>query len=199
MPPAGAIIPYRNVAHVLPLCELFPKVQPVEVDIGCGKGRFLLARATGYPHVNFLGVDRMWCRLMKLDRKVARAGLTNVRLIQLEASYVAEHMLPPLAIAAYHILFPDPWPKRRHHGRRLFKHSFMDSLDRTLIAGGCVHVASDHQGYFRDIRSLFTNDRRFEEIPAFVTGKEERTNFELLFLGQGRQIDRCSFRKAAGA
>ena len=134
-------------------------------------------------------------RLRKVEKKVRREALTNVRLIQIEASYLVGYMLPPGAISAYYIFFPDPWPKRRHHRRRLFSPAFMNSLHGTLVEGGRVHIATDHLDYFAEIHGLMNADTRFEEIAAFVPEEEEQTNFELIFLGQQKEIGRCSFSR----
>ncbi len=181
----------------LPLADLFDKAAPIEVDLGCGKGRFLLARAGNHPETNFLGIDRMLRRIRKVDRKVVGAGLTNVRLFRMEAYYAVSYLLPPDSIAAYYILFPDPWPKAKHHAHRLFNRRFIDALDRTLKPGAAIHVATDHLPYFEEIYEVMRAEhRRFEEIPAWEPIDEERTDFELLFLGR-KEIGRASFIKRA--
>lgn len=170
--------------------------RPVEIDLGCGKGRFLLARARAHPEVDFLGLDRLLRRLRKIDRKARRQGLPNVRLLRIEASYALEYLIPPRSIYCFYIFFPDPWPKRRHHRRRLFSVSFMDTLHAALTEGGLVHVATDHLEYGEQIRRGFAADPRFAEVPAFVPSEEEQTDFEREFLLENRPISRCSFRKA---
>ncbi len=179
----------------LPLAEAFPHPErPIEVDIGCGKGRFLLARARRFPAVNFLGIERLLGRLRKVDRKVVRAGLDNIRLLRMEAYYATTHLLPDASVSAFYIFFPDPWPKARHHDHRLFNAPYCDALARTLRPGGAVHVATDHAPYFDEIAAALRSDRRFEEIPPFEPAPDERTDFELLYLGR-REIGRCSFRR----
>jgi len=173
--------------------------RPLLVDVGCGKGRFLTAKAKANPDVDFLGIDRLLRRLKKVEKKVAREGLTNVRLLRIEASYAIRYLLPPESVSVLYILFPDPWPKRRHHRRRLFNRAFLDSLYRVLQPGGHVNVATDHLDYFRETWDLFREDRRFNEVPAFVPGEDEKTEFELAFLGQNSPIGRCSFTKSPPA
>lgn len=167
----------------------------LEVDLGCGKGRFLVARAAANPQTSFLGLDRQSRRLDKVERKAQSTGLTNVRLLYSEAAFAVEHVLPKGSVAAYYIFFPDPWPKRRHHRRRLFDAAFLKALDRTLIPGGCVHIATDHLDYFEKIRSLLAGDNRFAAREPLVASPEERTDFEILFLQQNKPIGRCSFAK----
>ena len=178
----------------LPLAVLFPLAQPLEVDLGCGKGRFLLERARAHPDVNLLGIDRMLKRVRKIDHKAQRRGLSNVRLLRVEGYYAVAHLMPAEAIRAYYIFFPDPWPKKRHHEHRLFNPRFVDALHRTLLPGGCVHAATDHQPYFEIIRDILRGDARFEEIAPFEPTEAERTEFELWYLGKS-PIGRISIRK----
>ncbi|MFH1477703.1 MAG: tRNA (guanosine(46)-N7)-methyltransferase TrmB [Verrucomicrobiota bacterium] len=171
--------------------------QRLEVDLGCGKGRFLLARAAAYPQISFLGLDRQTRRLAKVERKAQRAQLANIRLLYAEAAYAVTHLLPRDSVAAYYIFFPDPWPKRRHHRRRLFDAAFLDALNTTLMPGGCIHLATDHPAYFESIRRLLAGDARLTAMEPFVTTPEEHTDFELIFIQQNKPIGRCSFAKKA--
>ena len=165
---------------------------PVEIDLGCGKGRFLLARAKGYPGTNMLGIDRMLKRIRKIDNRARRMHLDNIRLMRIEAYYAVSYLIPDDAIQAYYILFPDPWPKKKHHDHRLFNPRFVDSLHRTLKQGGIVHIATDHLPYFDEIADIMRCDTRFEETEAFQPTEEERTDFELWYL-EKKPIGRCSF------
>lgn len=180
----------------LPIEEIYGRNAPLEVDVGCGKGRFLAVRAEAEPGTLFLGVDRLLRRLRKADRKLLRRGVTNVRLLRIEASYAVTYLLPAGSVSVFYIFFPDPWPKKRHHRRRLFAPPFVESLHRALEPGGRLHVATDHIPYFEAILALLSADTRFDTIPPYEPATaEERTEFETLFLGQGLDIGRCSFRK----
>ncbi len=167
--------------------------RPLEVDIGSGKGRFLVARSGKYPEVNFLGIERQLIRINSSGRRCERAGRENVRVFRMEGYYAISQMMPPDYVANYYFFFPDPWPKARHENNRLFNPRFMDALYRTLEADGCLHVATDHLPYFEDIHALLRADERFVEIEAFQPDDEERTDFELIF--SHKEIGRCSFRK----
>jgi tRNA (guanine-N7-)-methyltransferase len=167
--------------------------QPLEVDIGSGKGRFLLARSGRFPEINFLGIERQLVRVNRSGRKCERAGRQNVRLLRMEGYYAIRHLMPAERVSTYYFFFPDPWPKDRHHDHRLFNAAFMDALHRSLRTGGCLHVATDHLPYFEEIYALLSVDDRFDEVKAFEPREEERTDFELLFLE--KPIGRCSFRK----
>lgn len=195
--PSLRIVP-SDWAVPLDLTAAFGRTpQRLEVDLGCGKGRFLLVRAAAHLGTSFLGLDRQTRRLAKVERKAQRAQLTNIRLIYAEAAYTVTHLLSPGSVAAYYIFFPDPWPKRRHHRRRLFDAAFLDALNTTLMPGGCIHLATDHLDYFKSIRRLLSGDARFVEQEPFATSLEERTDFELIFLQQNKPIGRCSFAKKA--
>ena len=195
--PSLRIIP-ADWAAPLDLSAAFGRApHRLEVDLGCGKGRFLLARAAAHPETSFLGLDRQTRRLAKVERKVQRAQLVNIRLLYAEAAYAVAHLLPRGSVAVYYIFFPDPWPKRRHHRRRLFDARFLNSIQRTLCPNGTIHIATDHLDYFSIIKNILAADSRFAECKPFVPPENERTNFELVFLGQNKPIWRCSFKKNA--
>ncbi len=168
--------------------------RPLEVDIGSGKGRFLVARSGKFPETNFLGIERQLGRVHTSGRRCERAGRQNVRLFRMEGYYAISKMMPADYVANYYFFFPDPWPKARHHDQRLFNAHFMDALFQTLETNGCLHVATDHLPYFEEIHELLIKDRRFDEITPFEPDEDERTDFELIF--SHKQIGRCSFRKA---
>ncbi len=187
------LIIQANVAEPLPFGQHFDPIRPVEVDVGCGKGRFLLARAAAHPEVQFLGIERLLPRVRKIDRKARRAGLTNLRLLRLEASYSLRFLLPPHRIRTFYIFFPDPWPKRRHHKRRLFSPEFREALWSRLETGGTLQIATDHLDYFAAIQQGFRGDPRFREMPPMERSADEQTDFELIFRGQGLPIGACAF------
>jgi tRNA (guanine-N7-)-methyltransferase len=179
----------------LPLHNLFEQPdRPLELDVGCGKGRFLLAHAQGNPGVNFLGIDRMLRRIRALDRKVRRREIRNVRLLRMEAYYATTYLVPPDSVTTYYIFFPDPWPKKRHRDHRLFNPKFMDALHRTMRAGGRMHFATDHLPYYEAVCELFRADGRFKEVAPYVPAEEERTDFELWYIREG-SIGRLSVEK----
>jgi tRNA (guanine-N7-)-methyltransferase len=194
-PPDSRRIRLDDWLHPLdPAAHWADASRPFEVDVGCGKGRFLLARAAAFPATNFLGIDRLLGRLNKIDRKARRRGLPNLRLLRMDAYYAVTYLLPRAAVDVAYIFFPDPWPKARHHDHRLFNPVFLDGLHAVLKPGGAVHAATDHGPYFEEIAAILRTDARFREIPPFVPAEEERTDFELLFHGV-QAIHRCSFAK----
>ncbi|MCX7887918.1 MAG: tRNA (guanosine(46)-N7)-methyltransferase TrmB [Verrucomicrobiae bacterium] len=190
----GSVI-YQPESYFVPLewARVFGRDAPVEVDVGCGKGNFLVWVARNRPEHNFLGVDRQLKRLRKADKKVQRAGLTNVRLLRLEFGYVIARLIPSASVTAYYIFFPDPWPKRRHAKHRLFRPEFVVELERTLVQGGEVHLATDDAAYFEQIRALMGG---FELLPPLTWPAEAQTEFERIFLARGQPIYRARWRKA---
>ena len=180
----------------LPLAAWFAHPERrLEIDLGCGKGRFLLAHAAKHPETNFLGIDRMLRRIRAVDNRARRLGLENVRLLRMEAYYATAYLVPPAAVSAYYVFFPDPWPKARHEGHRLFSPLFMDALHRTLVPGGAVHVATDHAPYYEQLAALFAGDARFRPSAPFVPPEDEQTDFERYFIA-AKPIGRLSARKA---
>lgn len=184
-----------SLADSLSSERLFGRTIPLEVDVGCGKGRFLLAKANANPDTGYLGIDRQAGRLHKIEKKAIRAELSNVRLLRLEISYILDHLVSDQSITAFYIFFPDPWPKRRHHERRLFSPQFLNAVHRTLIPHGTIHIATDHLEYFASIDQLLCANACFERIPALTLPDSEQTDFERIFIAQGKPIGRCSFRK----
>jgi tRNA (guanine-N7-)-methyltransferase len=180
----------------LPVQKWFPHPERrLEVDLGCGKGRFLLAHAAKNPETNFLGIDRMLRRIRKVDNRARRLDRENIRLMRVEAYYAVAHLLPPASVDAYYVFFPDPWPKARHEGHRLFNRLFLDALHRTLAEQGVAHVATDHLPYFEQLTEIFAGDARFAPIAPFVPPEDEQTDFERYYIGQ-KPIGRLSVLKA---
>jgi tRNA (guanine-N7-)-methyltransferase len=133
--------------------------------------------------------------LQKIRRRAESAGLTNIRLMHSDTAYTLEYLLPRDSIQRFYLYFPDPWPKRKHHRRRMVQPEFMNLVHRTLMPHGDFHIATDHEDYFRHIQAVVKDDPRFERIEAFEPPDEERTDFEVLFTGKGLKVYRYSCRK----
>lgn len=166
---------------------------PAEVDVGCGLGRFLLARATQFPDTRFIGIEREFARIAKIDLAARRRGFRNLRLLCADALQAVTHLLPPESVSALYVLFPDPWPKRRHWKRRLFSPAFVEGVFRVLRPAGALHVASDRQDYFEAIRRTLEADPRFVRTTTFTRGPEEQTDFERIFRRQGLPVGEASY------
>jgi tRNA (guanine-N7-)-methyltransferase len=190
-----ALVEYipKSLTEPLNWGEIFPRNAPIEIDLGCGDGAFLTAMARGNPEHNFLGIERLVGRVRKVCRKIARENLKNACVLRVEVAYAIEHLIPPESVTAFHLLFPDPWPKRRHYRRRAFTTEFLSSIHRALIAGGLFHVATDHADYFHQI------ERVIAATDTFVVSGEQPdfppTTFEQKFLIRELPIQRLLLRK----
>ncbi|MDD4102185.1 MAG: tRNA (guanosine(46)-N7)-methyltransferase TrmB [Kiritimatiellae bacterium] len=193
-PACSRVMAVTDPTMPLPLEGLLAGGCPLEIEIGCGNGRFLAARAKKQPQTLFLGIERMLSRVRKLDKKARRLGLDNIRILRLEAFYTFYYLLPPHRARAVYVFFPDPWPKRHHHNRRLFSPLFIDALWARLEIGGTIQIATDHQEYFSDTRKRLAADPRFAEIPSMERDESEQTDFEMLFRRQSLPIGQCAFR-----
>jgi len=180
--------------------DVFGRTGRVEVEIGIGKGRFLLAAAEARPDVLHLGVEWSNEYLRIAQRRAARRGLTNVRFIRIDAAHLVAKAIPDDSVDAYFVFYPDPWPKKRHQKRRFLQRKNAVHLIRTLKLGGCLHVATDHDEYWNWIEEAFTPLADFEPLPAFggpefpLPIDEPLTNFEAKYAVEGRSRHRRSWR-----
>lgn len=185
-----------NCLAVVNFEEIFGRPGPIEIDLGCGDGSYLAAIAAANPNSDFLGVERLRGRVATTVRRIERLGLSNARVLRFEISYAVERLLPPGSVAAFHIMFPDPWPKRRHAPRRLVNEKFLASLHRALITGGGVRIATDDAQYFRQITALVARTGLFAVISE-NTAAIATTKFERRFAQEGVPIQRLALRKAS--
>jgi tRNA (guanine-N7-)-methyltransferase len=174
---------------------LFQRPQPIEAELGSGDGSFLAKYATAHPERNFLGVERLLGRLRKLNKKGLRAGLSNLALLRLEASYVIEFMIPPGSIDALHVYFPDPWPKRKHRKNRLISERFTEVTAQALKIGGIVFLRTDDLDYFEQMTRVFGANARFETVETPAELAEVVTDFERNFQLRGVATNRAAYRR----
>ncbi len=174
---------------------LFPQPERIEVEVGAGKGRFLLDRAATHPDTCFVGLEFARSYYRTIQERALRRGLTNVRLARAEGSQFFHESVPAASIHAFHLLYPDPWPKKRHHRRRLIQHEFLEDLRRVLVAGGELNLATDHEDYFEWMvlhfevwKGTFVMEARTLDSPESCQGFVGRTNYEIKFLAEGRPI-----------
>jgi len=172
---------------------VFGNQHPIEIELGCGKGAFLLWAAQTHPDRNFVGVDRQLARLNKADKKAQRLCLDNVRLVRIEASYFIGKLVPERSVDVVHIYFPDPWPKRRHLKHRLFKTEFVTDLHKTLRNGGAVNVATDDPDYFAHIETVMLQGAQFTKAAPEHLPEEATTEFERIFRAGGKPIYRSRY------
>jgi tRNA (guanine-N7-)-methyltransferase len=179
---------------------LFGRRMPVEMEIGVGKGRFLLNAAAAHRDRDYFGLELEpeYAAIARL--RAERAGLTNVRFERLDGKAFVLRRLAPECLAALHVYFPDPWPKKRHHKRRLVDAVWASAAARSLAPGALLRVASDHAEYFAVMDEVLSHEPLLaklldEEAGEWLTG----TNYELKFLKSGRPIRKAVFRRAAAS
>jgi len=181
--------------------ELFGRPGPVHIEIGSGRGTFLLAQAQAEPGVNFLGIEwAMRYYRCAVDR-MGRWGIENVRLIRTDAkTFIREH-LGDGTVECFHIYFPDPWPKKRHCKRRFFNEENLLQMIQRLKHGGLINAATDHADYFQQMRTILARmveTQQLQEVefvrPAAAEPLEfVGTNYERKYLKEGR----CTYTIAA--
>ena len=182
-----------------PLPVAFNAARPLEVEVGCGKGRFLTARAAAHPETDFLGIERMLGRVHAFDEKCRRLNLANAHVLRLEALYTFWYLLPAHGVRTVYVFFPDPWPKKRHHSHRLFGPLFLKALWKRLETGGRIEFATDHEEYFRFVtEACFPASPAFRRVEPMARGPEAWTEFETRFRGQGLPIFAAAWEALAG-
>jgi tRNA (guanine-N7-)-methyltransferase len=194
--PQNLVAELRSIVDPLDLAEVFPKPQPLEVELGCGDASFLVEYARQNPQRNFIGVERLLGRIQKLDRKGRRAGLTNLRGVRIESSYFLQHLLPPHSAAALHIYFPDPWPKKKHRRHRLIGESFPALARAALAPLGAVYLRTDDADYFQQMTEVFAANKEFQKMETTPELAEITTDFEHDFNLRGIKTLRAAYRLA---
>ena len=161
----------------------------IELDMGCGKGKFCLELAARYPDRFVLASDVMLGRLNKIERKRVRQGLANLELLRASNLALASYQLPPESIDRIHLLCPDPWPKKRHAIRRLVCTDFLVRLLRILKPGGILHMATDYAPYFDEWQSMLARIPSYAPCPDGADDVLDiKTDFELLWESQGLKV-----------
>lgn len=178
--------------------EVFGNGNPVEVEVGSGKGLFLQNAATENPDHNFVGVELARKYAAKAAQRVAKRGLTNVKMLAGDGKLFLARHVASASLAAVHVYFPDPWWKARHKKRRVFSESLVLDIERTLVTGGDLRVATDVDEYFGVIRDLVATRTRFEPIALGEPKAPEHdldylTNFERKYRIEGRPIYRAHY------
>jgi len=187
----------ENFFAPIDLADIFPgrADAPMEIDMGSGDGAFLVEMAGRAPERNFLGVERLLGRVKRTCRRMAKTGATNGRLIRVESHYLVRYLLPRESVSVMHVMFPDPWPKRHHHGNRLIQTEFLDDVKEVLIPGGELRLTTDDLPYFQHMRKVFEAHAGFLE-EAWTPGDDyPQTDFERHFRGQGVPVYRALLRR----
>jgi tRNA (guanine-N7-)-methyltransferase len=182
-----------------------PRLQPpfeMVLEIGFGRGEFLLELAAAEPGTAFIGVEVSFKRGLKMARKLARSGLENVRLIEARGQVVVRDLIPEASLREIWINFSDPWPKDRHAGRRLIQPDFVLDAALRLVPGGTLHVATDDVPYAEQIDAILAAEELLENAFAperFVADVPGRmhTGYESEWRAQGRPLHFFAYRRRA--
>jgi tRNA (guanine-N7-)-methyltransferase len=182
---------------------LFPELpRPLRLvlEIGFGRGEFLLDLAARAPAVAHVGVEVSWKRVLKMARRLARSELANVRLVHGTGQQVVAEAFAAGSLDAVWINFPDPWPKKRHHARRLVQPALIETLAVRLRPGGLLHVATDDVGYAEQIDAVLAAEPRLANHFAPARWRPEvpgrtATAYELAWRAEGRPLHFWAYRR----
>jgi tRNA (guanine-N7-)-methyltransferase len=174
--------------------EIFGRDAPLVLEIGSGMGETTAQIAQAHPEADFIAVEVHGPGVGSLLNRIAALGLTNLKVIRHDAIHVLQHMIADGSLAAIHLFFPDPWPKKRHHKRRLVQPSFVSLMKEKLSGGAIVHLATDWPDYAEHMASVFSKDPLFEPAGGgFV--KRTQTKFETRGKRLGNPIRDLYFRR----
>jgi tRNA (guanine-N7-)-methyltransferase len=193
-------LPYA--AAIVDLAGAFGRTAPKVLEIGFGMGETTAAIAQAHPEIDYLGVEVHSPGVGSLLKRIDELGLTNVRIVQHDAAEVVRDMLAPGTLDAVNVFFPDPWPKKRHHKRRLLQPPFVASLAARLKPGGLLHVATDWRDYAEQALAVLEAEPRLENTAAgFAPRPAHRppTKFEQRGVKLGHGVWDLVFRRVAPA
>lgn len=183
---------------LLDLPALFGSSNPVELEVGFGKGTFLVAAAQANPDINYLGLEIDRGLELYVANRIMNRNLTNVRLIKGDARFVLRDYLPQESLQAIHVYFPDPWWKKRHKKRRVFTSEFAAQCERVLCVGGRLFLATDVEEYFGVMTQLLKQNTNLQPGDLCTGLSEPQTNFERKALERSLPVWRAAYRKAVG-
>ena len=178
--------------------ELFARDAPTDIEIGAGKGKFLNEIAAARPDRNLLAIERSAKYHRLCCDRAARRGLTNVRLLRTTGEDLLFRLIPEASVGTIYVLFPDPWPKKRHHKRRFIKPEIVAAMARALTVGGRLLVKSDHGDYAEIIGEVLASESGLTSIdPNAAFAGLPLTGFEHKYEIEGRSIHAFAFEKRA--
>ena len=195
------MVPPPVPGEILDFTAMFRDDRPIEMEIGSGKGGFLLDRARSRPDRGFFGIEWANKYYRYAADRMLRWGVTNVRLMRTDGRHLVIHHLQPACLTILHVYHPDPWPKKRHHKRRLIQPAFVAAAADALVPGGRIAIQTDHAGYFEQIREVIGHENRLSPVPfdipeaGVVEGRVE-TNYEIKYLRQGREFYQLAVAKS---
>lgn len=186
--------PFRPLP-VIDWSDLFQNEAPVEIEVGFGKGTYLVHAATRTPERNFYGIEIEAKYHFYVASRLARRRLTNARVCCGDAKAILTQCVADASVEVVHVYFPDPWWKRRHWKRRLFTQDFAESCARVIRPGGELSIATDVEEYFGTMTGIISGMSEFEELPRTELHPEVQTNFEKKALERGGAVYRTRYRR----
>lgn len=196
-----SLLPRYGIAfsqNVLDLDQVFGRAAPKILEIGFGMGETTAAIAAGHPENDYLGIEVHTPGVGSLLKEIDAQGLANVRIVQHDAVEVLTNMIALSSLDGVHIFFPDPWPKKRHHKRRLIQPAFIALLVKRLKPGAYVHVATDWQEYAEQVLAVLSADPKLVNTTAGYAPRPDyrpQTKFESRGLRLGHGVWDIVFRK----
>jgi tRNA (guanine-N7-)-methyltransferase len=199
--PHPLFIEWETVAPVVDFRDYFGNERPVEIEVGSGKALFLRNAAVARPDHNFFGIEIVRKYAYHGADRLAKKGLTNVRVLPADALAFLKRV-PDAAVDTMHLYFPDPWWKKRHHKRRVFRHEFVADVARVLVDDGKFLIVTDVADYFELVQETMREFPEFCPADAPETHDPQHdmdylTNFERKFRIEGRPIYRVGYRRVA--
>ena len=182
----------------LNFADVFGRVAPTVLEIGFGMGETTAAIAQAHPQDDFLGIEVHAPGVGALLKRIDETGLRNVRVVRHDAVEVVAQMIAPASLAGIHVYFPDPWPKKRHHKRRLLQPSFVTALAARLAPGGYLHAATDWEEYAHAILATFAAEPLLANTVATFAPRpiwRPQTKFETRGMKLGHGVWDVVFRK----
>jgi tRNA (guanine-N7-)-methyltransferase len=168
----------RRAALRTQLAAIIPATANLTLEIGSGHGHFLTRYAADFPQASCVGVDMIRDRILRARRKAERAKLTNCQFIQAEARELIDALPDPVTFAEVWVLFPDPWPKKRHHKNRMLQAEFFETIARRAGEGAKLYFRTDHTEYFHAVAALFPSLRTWRIDPTTTWPLEHETVFQ---------------------
>ncbi len=190
-------VDYEQHGAPIEWASVFGREGPLALEIGAGSGEFLTRMARENPDLDHVAIEFKHKRVEKFARRIRKSGLTNVRVISGEASQLISCLFTPEALCAVYFLFPDPWPKKRHHKHRFLNRYTLEILHDLLRRGGLLHLATDHPSYLDWMRETVSHHTGFEG-PTYEDSQSPfgfPTRYEQYWLAENRPITYMSYRR----
>lgn len=193
----------KNLGDTVDFVQIFGREAPVHIEIGSGNGTFILNEAKNWPDINFLGIEWASKYYRRAVDRIGRWAVEHIRMIRADAAVFIAELIADGSVDCFHIYFPDPWPKKRHHKRRFVNLANTEQMLRCLKTGGTIRIATDHAGYYDQVLGVMTQiGGRIEQIDfsAAVSankGEYTGTNYERKYILEQRQIHTIAVKKMA--